>query len=63
MTPYLIIVMPQAQADIRRLPDRMQTRMLAKLDWLAAQVETIPHESLHGGDWKSASDCASAITA
>lgn len=52
MIPYRIMVMPQAQADILRLPERMQTRMLSRLAWLAAHAETIPHESLHGEAWK-----------
>ena len=42
---------PTAEDDLRRLDSAVARRMIAKLQWLAENVDTIRHETLTG-TWK-----------
>ena len=42
---------PTAEDDLRRLDSGVARRMIAKLQWLAENVDTIRHETLTG-PWK-----------
>ncbi|MDE0218432.1 MAG: type II toxin-antitoxin system RelE/ParE family toxin [Spirochaetaceae bacterium] len=42
---------PTAEEDLRRLDSAVARRVIAKLQWLAENVDTIRHETL-AGPWK-----------
>jgi mRNA interferase RelE/StbE len=51
MNPFQVILMPEAQADIRRLDPSLQTRILSKLEWMGQNVELLRHQVLRGKEW------------
>ena len=51
MNPFQVILVPEAQADIRRLDPSLQTRILSKLEWMGQNVELLRHQRLRGAEW------------
>jgi len=51
MNTFQVILMPEAQADIKRLDPAIQTRILDKLDWMGDNVELSRHQALRGQEW------------
>ena len=51
MNPFQVILVPEAQADIRRLDPSLQTRILSKLEWMGQNVELLRHQLLRGKEW------------
>lgn len=52
MTPFLVILTPEAQQDILRLDAAVQTRILDKLEWMGDNAELIRHQPLKGPEWR-----------
>jgi mRNA interferase RelE/StbE len=51
MRNFKVILMPEAQADIKRLDPAIQTRILDKLDWVGQNAELLHHQALRGEEW------------
>ena len=51
MNEYEISLTATAQADIRALGGKMQSRILNKLEWMGANATHIHHQSLEGQQW------------
>ena len=51
MRSFKVILMPEAQADIKRLNPAIQTRILDKLDWMGGNAELLHHQALRGEEW------------
>ena len=52
MSAFKVILMPEAQADIKRLDPALQTRILNKLEWVGQNAELLHHRALHGEEWR-----------
>ena len=48
MTEYLIVFMPQATDDLRRLDKPVAQRIIHKLKWLSQNFNDLTHERLTG---------------
>jgi len=51
MSTFQVILMPEAQADIKRLDPAVQMRILDKLDWMGENARLLRHQALQGQDW------------
>ena len=51
MNAFQVILVPEAQADMRRLDPSLQTRILSKLEWMGQNVELLRHQVLRGKKW------------
>lgn len=51
MKVFKVILMPEAQTDIKRLNPALQTRLLNKLEWMGQNAELLRHRALHGEEW------------
>jgi mRNA interferase RelE/StbE len=51
MNAFQVILVPEAQADIKRLDPTIQTRILDKLEWMGESAELLRHQPLHGKEW------------
>ena len=51
MNAFQIILVPEAQADIRRLDPALQTRILNKLEWMGQNAQLLRHQALQGKEW------------
>ncbi len=52
MTTFQVILMPEAQADVKRLDTALQTRLLNKLEWMGQNAELLRHRALQGKEWE-----------
>jgi len=52
MKPYQVVLMPEAQSDLRGIAATTRTRLLDKLEWIGENVELIQHQPLQGNEWK-----------
>jgi mRNA interferase RelE/StbE len=48
--PYQVEILPEALTSLKRLNKPVATRIIKKIRWLAAHVETIDHVALKG-EW------------
>lgn len=51
MNPFQVILVPEAQTDIKRLAPTTQTRILDKLAWMGEHAELLHHQPLKGEAW------------
>jgi len=51
MSTFQVILMPEAQADIKRLDPAVQMRILDKLDWMGENARLLRHQALQGQEW------------
>ena len=51
MNAFQVILVSEAQADIRRLDPSLQTRILSKLEWMGQNAELLRHQVLQGKEW------------
>jgi len=51
MNAFQVILVPEAQADIRRLDPALQTRILNKLEWMGQNAQLLRHQALQGQEW------------
>jgi mRNA interferase RelE/StbE len=51
MNVFRVILMPEAQTDIKRLDPALQTRILNKLEWMGQNAELLRHQALRGEEW------------
>jgi len=51
MSAFQVILMPEAQADIKRLDPAVQMRILDKLNWLGENARLLRHQALQGQEW------------
>jgi len=51
MNAFQVILVPEAQADIRRLDPALQTRILNKLEWMGQNAQLLRHQALQGKEW------------
>ncbi|NIO70391.1 MAG: type II toxin-antitoxin system RelE/ParE family toxin [Anaerolineae bacterium] len=51
MNAFQVILVPEAQADIRRLDPSLRTRILNKLEWMGQNAELLRHQVLQGKAW------------
>jgi mRNA interferase RelE/StbE len=51
MNVFRVILMPEAQTDIKRLDPALQMRLLNKLEWLGQNAELLRHQALRGEEW------------
>jgi len=51
MNFFQVILVTEAQADIKRLNPAIQTRILDKLEWMGENAGLLRHQSLHGQEW------------
>jgi len=52
MKPYPVILMPEAQSDLRSITPATRTRLLDKLEWMGENAELIQHQALQDDEWK-----------
>ncbi len=55
MSEFHVILVPEAQSDIKHLDPGIQTRILDKLAWMGENVDLLRHQSLKGEEWKGCS--------
>jgi hypothetical protein len=46
MKPYQVILIPEAQSDLRGIAPTIRTRLLDKLEWIGENVELIQHQAM-----------------
>jgi len=46
-----VIIVPEAQKDLRRLTRTLQTRLLDKLEWIGDNATLLTHQPLRGEFW------------
>ena len=51
MNPFQVILVPEAQTDIKHLTPAIQTRILDKLAWIGKHAELLHHQPLKGEAW------------
>jgi len=51
MSTFQVILMPEAQADMKRLDPAVQMRILDKLDWMGENARLLRHQALQGQEW------------
>jgi len=51
MNAFQVILVPEAQADIRCLNPALQTRILNKLEWMGQNAQLLRHQALQGKEW------------
>jgi mRNA interferase RelE/StbE len=51
VSTFQIILMPEAQADIKCLDLAVQVRILDKLDWMGENARLLRHQALQGQEW------------
>jgi mRNA interferase RelE/StbE len=51
MNAFQVILVPEAQADIRRLDPSLRTRILNKLEWMGQNAELLRHQVLQRKEW------------
>ena len=51
MSDFQVILVSEAQTDIRRLHPALQTRILDKLEWMGRHAELLRHQPLRGKEW------------
>jgi mRNA interferase RelE/StbE len=52
MSKFHVILVPEAQSDVKRLDPAVQTRILDKLAWTGENAELLRHHTLKGEEWK-----------
>jgi mRNA interferase RelE/StbE len=52
MSAFQVILTPEAQIDLKRLDSAIQTRLLERLEWMAANAALLRHQPLHGDEWR-----------
>ena len=52
MSTFTVILMPEAQADVKNLDSSLQTRILDKLEWLGKNAVLLRHQALRGEEWR-----------
>ncbi len=48
---FKVILMPEAQEDVKHLDPTLQTRILDKLEWIGQHVAVLRHQALQGEEW------------
>ncbi len=51
MTAFKVILVPEAQVDLRRLDPPLRTRILNRLEWMGENAELLRHQALRGEEW------------
>ena len=51
MNGFQVLLMPEAQADIKDLDSTLQTRILDKLEWVGKNAKQLRHHALQGKEW------------
>lgn len=51
MTAMRVIIMPEAQKDLRRITRALQTRLVDKLEWISDNASLLTHQPLRGESW------------
>lgn len=51
MNVFRVILMPEAQTDMKRLEPALQMRLLNKLEWMGQNAELLRHRPLRGEEW------------
>jgi mRNA interferase RelE/StbE len=51
MSSFAVILVHEAQKDIKRLAPTVQTRVLDKLAWMGENAELLRHQALKGEEW------------
>ena len=51
MKGFQVILVPEAQTDVKRLDPAIQTRILDKLEWMGENTEVLRHQALQGSEW------------
>ena len=52
MRVFQVILVSEAQADVKRFNPALQTRLLNKLEWMGQNAELLRHQALKGKEWE-----------
>jgi mRNA interferase RelE/StbE len=52
MSTFVVILTPEAQADVKRLDPAPRARILDKLAWMGDHAELLRQEILRGEEWR-----------
>jgi len=51
MTPFAVLLTPEAVSDIRSLDASVRARILDKVDWMGRNAALLVHHRLRGARW------------
>lgn len=54
MNEFEVVLVAEAQSDLRRLPPTVRGRLPDKLQWIGDNVQLIIHQPLKGEEWDNA---------